>query len=1146
MADAHDDPPPYFPSADHEPTFRTILSRPPVPTPLAKGERTNGLGHATVSNRKPPPADAPGRLPAAVGRYTILGEVGCGGMGRVLRAHDPELDRTLAIKVLLGKHQDQPEFIRRFLEEARINGRLQHPGVVPVHELGRLADDRPFFTMKLVEGQTLAALLKGRQDAAADHDPLLAIFGQICQTIAYAHSRGVIHRDLKPANVMVGAFGEVQVMDWGLAKVLKGDAREEPPGTAGEPVTLAPAAGLSEAGAVLGTPAYMAPEQARGDVYALDERCDVFGLGAILCVLLTDEPPYTGLTSAQTYQKAVRGDLAEARARLERCAADPELVRLTLACLAVDPADRPRDGGVVARLVQAYQAGVRDKLRALELAGAATKARAAEERKRRWVLAGVVAFAAFMLICGLKQAESRHQYEHENAVGRRLAIDREVNGLMDQARDLRGKARDAAPNDLTASAAALAFARNAEQVAADGPPDLYVLDRLHTLVAELEREHKDRTMLAAIEEARVRHTQVRAGRFDREASAAGYAVAFAEYGIDLRQGDAAAVAALVGERAIRVELAAALDDWAILTGNAAEGARLEAIARLADPDPLRGQVRAARVRKDVAALRELAGSPNARELPSATLVLLGLILAERGAVEEARTLLRQAQQRHRDDFWINHTLAYVLHFCGSPALDEALRYYTAALAVRGQSPGLQLNYAMALNARGETKEAVAALREAIRLQPDYAEAYNDLGIILAAGNDLDGAVAQYREAIKYYKDYSRANLNLGNALRKKGDAAGAAAAYREVVRIAPDFPGGYVNLGLALKDANDLPGAAAAYRKALAMKPTAETYNSLGVVLKRAGDLKGAIAAFQDSIRLNPDYVMPWFNLGNAYDEVAEFDKAIAAYKEALRVKNDDPNIHNNLGIAYQDAKRYAEAAASYREAIRLRKGFYQSYVGLGGVLERQGQYAEAVAAWKRALEFAPPAERRRAEYEFLVRHGERLARLETRVPALLAGKETLTDAADLLALAGMCSVPRGHYAASARFAAAAFALDPKLAEDLSGSYRYTAAAAAVRAADGQGADAAALTDAARTGLRVQALAWLRADLADLTWLAADDIDRGGLRRRVDHWLQDVDFAAVHEPDALARLSEAERETWCSLWYYLDRLKVNLSVEEGK
>src|SRR5262245_59555818 len=209
-------------------------------------------------------------------RYQLQGEIARGGMGAVLRGRDVDLGRDLAVKVLLEKHAHRPEVARRFIEEAQIGGQLQHPGVVPVYDIGRFGD-RPFFTMKLVKGQTLAALLGERADPAVDRPRFLAIALAVAHTIAYAHAKGVIHRDLKPANIMVGAFGEVQVMDWGLAKVLAeggiaDDEKASRAHQAPEDVTTIRTArscgstgsfgSETEAGSLLGTPAYMPPEQA--------------------------------------------------------------------------------------------------------------------------------------------------------------------------------------------------------------------------------------------------------------------------------------------------------------------------------------------------------------------------------------------------------------------------------------------------------------------------------------------------------------------------------------------------------------------------------------------------------------------------------------------------------------------------------------------------------------------------------------------------------------------------------------------------------------------------------------------------------------------------------------------------------------------
>src|SRR5262245_26339258 len=272
-----------------------------------------------------PPADAP-ILPG----YRITAVIARGGMGRVYAGHELTLDREVAIKTLLpGADAD------RFVRESKITARLPHPGIPPVYALGTLADGSPFLAMKLIAGQTLAHEMR-----SADRPRLLQVFLQVCQAVGFAHSKGVIHRDLKPSNVMVGAFGEVQVMDWGLAKVLTSpDNRDEPRSSAAPAVPIAVtdpnqttdhrACGeatdeRTQAGTVLGTLAYMAPEQAKGEV--ADARSDVFALGGMLCAILTGQPPFTGKSILEVLQRAATADLSETHARLDRCGADKELL----------------------------------------------------------------------------------------------------------------------------------------------------------------------------------------------------------------------------------------------------------------------------------------------------------------------------------------------------------------------------------------------------------------------------------------------------------------------------------------------------------------------------------------------------------------------------------------------------------------------------------------------------------------------------------------------------------------------------------------------------------------------------------------------------------------------------------------------------
>jgi eukaryotic-like serine/threonine-protein kinase len=361
------------------------------------------------------PLSAPGAEPnvaaASPPGYELRDEIGRGGMGVVYRAREIALERDVAVKILPDRYPSDSLPAKRFLSEARITGQLQHPGIPAVHQVGALLDGRPFLAMKLIKGNTLEVILKNRLDLVAERGRLLAVFEAVCQAVGYAHSHRVIHRDLKPANVMVGAFGEVQVMDWGLAKVIGGeptitaDPSEAEETQARTEVSPTPEAwSRTQAGSLVGTPAFIPPEQAGGEIERVDERADVFGLGAVLTVILTGKPPYIGETAESVRLMAVRGKLEECFVRLDNCGAEPELTALCKQCLAFEPADRPRNGGEVAQTVARLRSTAEERARTAERDKAAADARADEQqRKRRWqyAAAALVLMALTAGILGL-------------------------------------------------------------------------------------------------------------------------------------------------------------------------------------------------------------------------------------------------------------------------------------------------------------------------------------------------------------------------------------------------------------------------------------------------------------------------------------------------------------------------------------------------------------------------------------------------------------------------------------------------------------------------------------------------------------------------------------------------------------------------
>ena len=306
-----------------------------------------------------PPAPAPPPPPPEDrARYAWLAEIGAGGLGRVWAARDERLGRTVAVKELRA---DQPAARTRFLREAKVTADLQHPGIVPVYDVGCWPDTAPFYTMRRVEGQTLEEVI----DAASDLDARLALLPRAlaaADAVAFAHARGVVHRDLKPANVLVGGYGETVVIDWGLAT-----APAAAPAGEGE-AAASVARGLTLAGSVLGTPGYMPPEQARGE--PVDARADVYALGAILYHMLAGVPPHTGPDTIAALEAVLAGPPPPLDA--VEPATPRDLLALVGKAMERDPGRRYPDAGALAhdlraflsgRLVSAHVYTLRDHLR---------------------------------------------------------------------------------------------------------------------------------------------------------------------------------------------------------------------------------------------------------------------------------------------------------------------------------------------------------------------------------------------------------------------------------------------------------------------------------------------------------------------------------------------------------------------------------------------------------------------------------------------------------------------------------------------------------------------------------------------------------------------------------------------------------------
>ncbi len=732
---------------------------------------------APLVNPRSSEAPPPGR---AVGRYQISGEIARGGVGVILRGRDVDLGRDVAMKVLLAAHAGRPGMVQRFMEEAQITGQLQHPGILPVYELGLDVEHRPFFTMKLVKGRTLAALLANREHPSHERRRFLSIFEHVCQTMAYAHSRGVVHRDLKPSNIMVGAFGEVQVLDWGLAKVLgTGAATEDAAGTMApdaavasqiETIRSGDSSAQSVAGSLMGTPAYMPPEQARGEVDRLDERCDVFALGAMLCEILTGRPPYSGSRS-DVIRQAAECRIDDARQRLSTCGADDDLIGLAVSCLSPAPAARPRTAAAVAAAVNAHLAELEERARSLEVAAAEARAKAREERRARrltTVLAAAILLAIVLAGGGWLRARDERQKRAADA-------DRVAQAAIGSAQAALGRALASPIVDRAAWDAAESTGGHLRGLLTNAQLDPAVRAEADAVIASLQQAARDRRMLETIESvviAGASHPDAQSWRWMDEQLLAAYR----EYGIDLLAMPREEIVRRVRESDLGIELTNGIELWIGTCGSlgmqfgdtryteAFLRERLE-IVYAADPDPYRVQLRRmiySGKPPDAAALRALAESRPFEDVPPVTLSWLGTAFAMSGDMAGCDDVYRRALLCHPDDTLLNHDYAWCL--ANQQRWQEAIRQYERCLVLRPQTGGIWRSMGRALREAGDLAGARRAFEQSLVHQPAHAATHVDLGITLLRQDQPEAAATSFAEAIRLLPSSAAARAWRGRAL----------------------------------------------------------------------------------------------------------------------------------------------------------------------------------------------------------------------------------------------------------------------------------------------------------------------------------------------------------------------------------------------
>ncbi len=886
-------------------------------------------------------------------RYAVLRLHAEGGLGQVFVARDQDLNREVALKQIRPERAAHSGSRRRFLKEAQVTGQLEHPNIVPVYELAH-REGQPFYAMRLVRGQTLGEAIadyhrrrrEGRDDPL-DRPRLLTAFVAVCQAVAFAHSRGVLHRDLKPGNVVLGSFGEVLVLDWGLAKVMG-----QPDEGADEPrieVSEYAQTGQTAPGVPVGTPAYIPPEQAEGEHAAADERTDVYGLGAILFDLLTGRPPHTGRTPMEAMYAAVARPTP--RAVAVEPSVPPALDAVCTKAMARDPADRYQRAADLAADVQRFLAD--------EPVSAWRETWAV--RARRWVgrhrtLVSSASAALAVLVVGLAVA---------------TALLTAANERERAARDLAQRREREARAERDRAAAHYRLARQAVEQYLDRvteSPELKArgLERLRKRLLETAVQFQQELIRQEGDDPAVRAERGRAlwrlAAITHEIGTPAEALELAHRGREIQE-------TLVREQPYdpthREDLARTFNQLGNIAGTAGDLAHAEEFydralkdrRALADAAPDRADLAAAlaATHNNLANLFRETGRWDRAEEAYGEAVKLFDRLAKVDPTGEYRRGLAQCL----------NNLGALQTDTGRPdraeaTLRAALGHWQALIGTSPDVPehhlglaGCRVNLGLALkaderrrDAEAEFRGAAGALEKLAAEHPDVggyrqglAKALGDLAVVLAA-TDRAAAKAAHRKALEirerlvrdfpgvldYRRDLAVSHGNLGRFLSDNpADRAEALAQYRRSLElreaIARENPGvpqcraelanSYDNLG-----ASDVVGRDEAEefcRKALRLREElvrdcpsvpdyraneARTHNNLGALHTAAGRLPAAEAEF-DRAR-------------------AVWERLVAEYPAVVSYRDDLAAYHFNRGILAQAVKQLDRAEDEYGHAREI------------------------------------------------------------------------------------------------------------------------------------------------------------------------------------------------------------------------------------